>query len=218
MESEERELPLFPLGAVVLFPGMPLPLQVFEERYKQMVADLERGDPRFGVVLIKEGKEVGEPAVPHSVGTIARIVQLNRVEDGRIFLSALGQRRFRIRETLREQPYIVANVELLEEEEAAEVPEEVAHVAHSAFEEYVRNLTALRGGWIQGLASFPDPVMLSYTIAQDLQMEPLMKQRLLEVATATERLQMETSLLERGIQQLKERMEREGPQKRFSRN
>ena len=71
MANEIRDLPLFPLGTV-LFPGMQLPLQLFEPRYLQMFQDIARQDSRFGVVLIKEGVEVGEPAVPFDIGTIAR--------------------------------------------------------------------------------------------------------------------------------------------------
>ncbi|MQG76143.1 MAG: peptidase S16, partial [SAR202 cluster bacterium] len=75
MANVERELPLFPLGGTVLFPGMNLPLQIFEDRYLQMMTDISQDDSRFGVVLIKEGKEVGEPATPYDVGTIAQVVQ-----------------------------------------------------------------------------------------------------------------------------------------------
>ena len=71
------ELPIFPLGTV-LFPGMPLPLHIFEERYKRMIGRCLDGDRAFGVTLLKSGREVGGPAIPHEVGTIARIVQAGR--------------------------------------------------------------------------------------------------------------------------------------------
>ena len=78
MPPEARWLPLFPLNTV-LFPSEALPLQIFEERYKQMMQDCLDSDSKFGVVLIKSGSEVGEPAIPHSMGTVAHIVQVNRV-------------------------------------------------------------------------------------------------------------------------------------------
>ena len=67
MPGVERELPLFPLGAVVLFPDMPLNLRVFENRYKHLVSDVLQHDSSFGIALIREGREVGMPAVPHEV-------------------------------------------------------------------------------------------------------------------------------------------------------
>ena len=73
--SADRWLPLFPLN-LVLFPNASMPLHVFEDRYKLMMQDCLDGDSRFGVVLIKAGSEVGEPAIPHSVGTVAQIAQV----------------------------------------------------------------------------------------------------------------------------------------------
>src|SRR5688500_12618252 len=95
MSDEQRMLPLFPLG-VVLFPGMALPLHVFEERYRLMMGACLEGDQSFGVTLIKEGQEVGDPAIPFDVGTMARIAKLQRLPDGRMNLIAVGVQRFRI--------------------------------------------------------------------------------------------------------------------------
>ena len=112
MANEIRDLPLFPLGTV-LFPGMQLPLQLFEPRYLQMFQDIARQDSRFGVVLIKEGVEVGEPAVPFDIGTIARVTQHENNPDGRIILMSVGQQRFRSLEVLQQRPYMTARVEIL---------------------------------------------------------------------------------------------------------
>ena len=87
-------LALFPLNTV-LFPGMPLPLHIFEERYKIMIGRCIDEDRPFGVVLIQSGTEVGNPAVPHVVGTTALIAAVKRLEDGRMNLIAVGQERFR---------------------------------------------------------------------------------------------------------------------------
>ena len=121
MPSDGRQLPIFPLNTV-LFPGASLPLQVFEERYKLMMEHCLDGDSKFGVVLIKSGSEVGEPAVPHQTGTLAQIVQVNRVRGDRMFISVTGRQRFTIREITQRRPYIVAEVELFEDEAEASVP------------------------------------------------------------------------------------------------
>jgi Lon protease-like protein len=110
------ELPLFPLHAV-LFPGVALPLRVFEPRYRAMVGHcLSVGQP-FGVVLIRDGREVGEvPAALANVGTTAIIRQAGRYPDGRMDIVTVGGRRFRIDalDTERE-PYLVGRVEILDE-------------------------------------------------------------------------------------------------------
>ncbi len=112
MAEEQRILPLFPLG-VVLFPGMALPLHVFEERYRLMMAACLETDRSFGVTLIKEGQEVGDPAVPFDVGTLAHIAKIQRLPDGRMNLIAVGQQRFRIIDEPRPIPYLVAQVRML---------------------------------------------------------------------------------------------------------
>src|SRR5579871_1485068 len=108
-------LPLFPLHTV-LFPQFTLQLHIFEARYKAMISScIERNAP-FGVVLIREGQETGPVAVPHDVGCMARILDFKQLEDGRLHLLAVGERRFRLleyRET--ELAYLVGQVETLED-------------------------------------------------------------------------------------------------------
>jgi Lon protease-like protein len=110
------ELPIFPLHSV-LFPGVALPLHIFEDRYRAMVARcLERGEP-FGVVLIRDGREVGGGALSIAeVGTTAIIRQAGRYPDGRMDIVTVGGRRFRVGELDRSrEPYLVADVTILEE-------------------------------------------------------------------------------------------------------
>ena len=109
-----RSLPLFPLNTV-LFPDATIPLHVFEERYRLMVQMCLDGDSMFGVVLIKSGSEVGEPAEPHSVGTVARIEDVNRADDGRMLLRVKGVERFAIRRITQQLPYIEADVHMLDD-------------------------------------------------------------------------------------------------------
>jgi uncharacterized protein len=103
-------LPMFPLGSV-LFPGGVLPLHVFEPRYRALVEDCLGDEPEFGVVLIERGSEVGGGDVRRPVGTVARIVQAGRFEDGRYALVTVGTRRFTVRRWLDDDPYPRAEVE-----------------------------------------------------------------------------------------------------------
>src|SRR5215831_11247716 len=104
-------LPLFPLHHV-LFPQFLLRLHVFEERYKAMIREcVSRGAP-FGVVLIQSGKETGDPAVPHSIGCTARILEIEPLEDGQMNLLAVGEGRFRLLDYREaEQPYLIGRAE-----------------------------------------------------------------------------------------------------------
>ena len=81
--EELRQLSLFPLN-VVLFPGMPMPLHIFEERYKAMIGECVNREEPFGIILIKEGQEVGGPADPVKIGTTARIAQVERLDEYRV--------------------------------------------------------------------------------------------------------------------------------------
>jgi Lon protease-like protein len=102
-------MPMFPLGSVLL-PGMPLPLHVFEPRYQALVARCLEGEPEFGVVLIERGNEVGGGDSRTSVGTVARIVEAARFDDGRWAIGAVGVRRIRVNEWLADDPFPQAEV------------------------------------------------------------------------------------------------------------
>lgn len=108
------ELPLFPLN-IVLFPGMPLPLQVFEKRYMEMITYCVREKRPFGVVLIRDGvAERGPLAEPYAVGTTAQITQVEKLdESGRMIIITLGRERFRIHALRKDKPYLVGKVESL---------------------------------------------------------------------------------------------------------
>ena len=83
------KLALFPLHTV-LFPGMALPLHIFEPRYRQLVDHCLETNSAFGVVLIQSGREVGGPAIPHTIGTTARITAAERLPDGGLNIEAVG--------------------------------------------------------------------------------------------------------------------------------
>lgn len=109
MTAATREIAMFPLGSV-LFPGMPLPLRVFEPRYVAMLAAvLEQSEPEFGVVLIERGSEVGGGDVRFTVGTVARIVTVDQTDDA-IVLLATGAGRFEVARWLDDAPFPRAEV------------------------------------------------------------------------------------------------------------
>ena len=216
MAGEERNLPLFPLNTV-LFPNASLPLQIFEERYKQMLEDCLQADSRFGVILIKAGSEVGEPAIPHSMGTVAHIIQVHEVSGGRRFISALGERRFRIKEITQYSPYMSAQVEVIEDEGDVWLPHSEMDSIHRAVTEYVRLIMGLKGGWINHPHLATDPVALSYYIAGLIEVRLSEKQTLLEESSASKRLEAELDLLRREVEPLKKRVSNE-LRKRFSRH
>ncbi|MBM3459217.1 MAG: ATP-dependent protease, partial [Armatimonadetes bacterium] len=102
---ETQRIPLFPLN-VVLFPGMALPLHIFEPLYRQMIRRCLDGDQRFGVCLIRSGPEVGGPADPHSVGSLCQIAHVHALEDGRMNLLVVGVSRFQVVRLYHDEAYL----------------------------------------------------------------------------------------------------------------
>ena len=203
------ELPLFPLN-VVLFPGMQLPLHIFEERYKAMIGDcLEREEP-FGIVLIKEGPEVGGPAEPFRVGTSARILKADHLEEGRMNILTRGDRRFQVVEITQQVPHMVGQVRYLEEEEGEDPSEAAAQVGES-FEVFLRGLAALAGGWTAHALMPQDPVGLSYRVASSIDLPGPVRQQLLDAATARERLEQILPLLNRSNEALQQEIVKRTP-------
>lgn len=196
-------LPLFPLHAV-LFPGMPLPLYVFEERYRQMMRMVLEQDRQFGVVLIREGKEVGGPAVPYRWGTVARITALQNLPDGSMNLWTVGEQRFRIVEITQIEPFMVAKVMLLPDVcdgcEQRILP--IVHRATDRLEQYVRLLFSPEGGKHFVVELPHNPRVLANTIGAILQVPLIQKQRLLEIDDVVQRLEAGLMLLEKEIDRL----------------
>ena len=191
--AETEELRLFPLN-LVLFPGMSLPLHIFEERYKLMIGECLDGDMPFGIVLIREGPEVGGPATPHKVGTAARIARVERLEKGQMNLQTKGERRFRIQKITQELPFLMARVEYLKDEGGEDLGDLTAEAA-GLLAEYWKVLTGLKGGWTSQVEILEEPIALSYAIAQSLARPPRVGQYLLQVPTVKERLELEIPLL-----------------------
>jgi Lon protease-like protein len=198
MSTTAIELPLFPLN-VVLFPGMVLPLHIFESRYRQMITECLQTDKPFGVVLAQP-ISIPLQEVPHMVGTMAEIHDLDRLEDGRFTLMAKGTQRFRILSQHREKPYLSGFVEIYEDDmESAEDVVRYAKQANSLFNSYVTLL--LKAVNEQELNTvLPEvPEDLSYFIAYFLDIGDDQKQQFLEMTSTRQRLQEEITILRREV-------------------
>jgi Lon protease-like protein len=188
MNSDLEEMPLFPLNAVLL-PYQTLPLHVFEDRYREMIGECLSSGRDFGVVLIREGDEVGGDAEPYLVGTSARVVEHKPLSDGRIDLLAVGERRFRVRKIDRSRPFLVGFVEPIVELEWSDSGQNHGLLlrAKEAFEHHLRNIFGRQD--VNITIQFPDdPVALSFAIAGFVNLPAIAKQRLLELTDTSTRL------------------------------
>jgi Lon protease-like protein len=180
-----HKLPLFPLNTV-LFPGAPLPLHIFEERYRLMIGRCIEQQAPFGVVLIRErGRADTDPTVSfHEIGTSAQIGEGVRLEDGRYYLVATGVRRFRVQYLTQRMPYLIASVAYLSEETS---PDAVG-LASELRALYTRYWAAMQAstGYHAEIETPPDDVVdFTYWLAHRFQTEVLQKQRWLEADVAT---------------------------------
>jgi uncharacterized protein len=225
-------LPLFPLNSV-LYPGLVLPLNVFEERYRRLVADvtaLPEGAPRrFGVVAIRDGSEVatappevagafGDPGPTgaasgfgpdlnralYPVGCAADIASVQLHQDGTSELITSGTIRFRVQSIDATGPYLVADVEELPEERGEDAAVLASGVAR-AFRTYQRRLAGARESSLAALKELPDdPSVLSYLVAAATVADTAVKQQLLEAPDTAARLRAELALLRQEVALLRE--------------
>jgi uncharacterized protein len=212
-------LPLFPL-TTVLFPGMRLPLHVFEQRYRQLVRDLlDQAEPRrFGVIAIRKGRETGADGVTalHEVGCVATVRQVKPLDDGQYDLVAVGTERFRLLALDRSLPYFRGEIESLTEEvsqaeDGARIAVLAAQRVQVAFRAYL-NALADRGGGVITVADLPDePLLLSYIVAAAMIIDLPERQALLAAPDALTRLRAERSLLVREIGMLRATTSRPAP-------
>jgi len=195
-------IPLFPL-ATPLFPGIGLPLVIFEPRYRRLLQDLlaRPEDSRFfGVVAIRQGWEVERvsPAEAlYDVGCTAEIDSIVEYEDGRFDITTTGVHRFRLEAFEDEGPYARGEVELLDEVAGPEA-ELLAPGLTALFRKYQGALSELRGVQVGSIPELPDdPTVLSYLIGAATVLDTYEKQRLLTTETTVERLRVEAQILRR---------------------
>ncbi|MGB3491516.1 MAG: LON peptidase substrate-binding domain-containing protein [Elainellaceae cyanobacterium] len=186
-----RELPLFPLSELVLFPGCPLPLHIFEPRYRIMMQTILQSDRRFGVLMVdpSEGKVA-------DVGCCAEVVQYHRLSDDRMDIMTVGQQRFRVLEYVREKPYYVGLVEWLEDEPTERDMKGLATEVGQLLQDVVHLSAKLTGQAIELPDDIPDlPRELSYWVANNLYGVASEQQILLEMQSTETRLGREAEIL-----------------------
>ena len=190
-----RTLPLFPLGSV-LFPGGPLALRIFEPRYVDMVGRCMRESTGFIVVLIVEGREAGSSTLPTAaVGTEAKIVDFNRLEDGLLGLSCIGQARFRIVSAWRQEDGLnLAEVAEIAPDPEIAIPDDCRHLQEALRRLYPELGEAYQ--WVQ--PRWDDAAWVSNRLAELAPLEPPVKQGLLELIDPIERLQYLAPLIKLG--------------------
>lgn len=213
MSDLPDELPMFPLGSVLL-PGMALPLRVFEPRYRQMMGEVLASEPpRFGVVLIERGSEVGGGDVRTDVGCVAVVKAVEEQPDGTLALLAVGEERVRVQQWLPDDPYPRARVEHWPEPDG-EHGEEHGAVGLDALAEEVLGVTRLA---LRLLGEQPppplqlaqDPVRRCFELATLAPLGALDRQRVLCAAGLRERVALLADLVaeQRLLLEARERFE-----------
>jgi uncharacterized protein len=213
-------LSLFPLGTV-LFPGMLLPLHIFEERYKELVRDLLDGpEPRrFGVIAIKKGRETGVEGVSslYEVGCTATLRETEGNDDGGYEVVAVGTQRFRLDALDESRAYLQGEVEFLAEDDGdSAAAGRAAHLVAETFQGYLDVLSA------QGLAQVnvpevpEEPVLLSYLVAASMIIDLPDRQALLAAPDSLTRLTTERAMLVRETTMLQTLTARPAPDLRYA--
>ena len=207
-----RELPVFPLP-LVLFPGVPLPLHIFEPRYQKMLADVRASNNLFGLSNINAGiASVERPPAGH-VGCAAEVIEVQALPEGRSNILTVGLVRYRLESYVEtEEPYLVGRVEFFEDD--AEDEELLARRTREVSELFMRIANAVRklNDERAQLPALPDtgPERLSFLVAAALEIEPDEKQRLLELHSSFERLSHLRDMLAQAVAGYEERARMHG--------
>ncbi len=203
--SDHIEIPLFPLPNVVLFPRVQLPLHIFEERYKTMVSGCIGDENPFGVVLFNGEEEKASNI--KKVGVLARVVQVERLEDGRMNILTEGEDRFRILELKEPSPFWSAAIEPVDDRDEAEsVLEELQSEVGKLYLDAYRKGVELTGERAAELELPDSPSELSFMVAYVLDMEFDEKQRLLEMTSASDRLEALIDYLKSANENLRQQL------------
>ena len=185
-----KDLPLFPLNTV-LFPGGRLPLRIFEQRYMDMAKACLKDNSPFGVCLIREGREVGAPALPAAVGTLARIGAWDMPQLGMLHVTALGAQRFRILERRVQADGLArASIEVVEQELDAPVPESCRGCV-----KLLERVIEQQAGLFEPPHRLDSSSWVSSRLAEILPLPLPAKQELLELSDARARIERLNALL-----------------------
>jgi ATP-dependent Lon protease len=200
------ETALFPLPNLVLFPGVVVPLHIFEDRYKLMVNDCIDRDEAFGLVLLRTGAEEETEDTIHRVGVTARVTEVDRLDNGRMNIVCEGEARFRILRFTQQTPFWKGSVQFFEEAPI--------HQALETFYDRVSDLYRQAGEMSSKLSGLPQtelvlpesPTDLSYMVAYVLDIDAEEKQKMLEMTSTAERLQVLIVHLNETIRKLEQQI------------
>ncbi|MEJ7837451.1 MAG: LON peptidase substrate-binding domain-containing protein [Thermomicrobiales bacterium] len=194
-----EQLPLFPLNTV-LYPGMPLPLHIFEERYRRLLRIRAGEETVFGVILVKSTNANVAPLGMYPVGTAARLVTRRSMPDGRSDIVITGTRRFRVHAENWAAGYCLADITWLEDEigNPARV-EELLEESTRRFARYVEGVTRITGREFDGVRISDDPIEAAYDLTTRLPLHTWERQRILEIDTTESRLELILGLIKREV-------------------
>ena len=205
--SSTRELPLFPLP-VVLFPGMPMPLHIFEPRYRKLLSDIRAGENLFGLSYFDSGSsEKDFPPAGH-IGCVAEVTETQALPDGRSNILTVGVVRYQVTAYVeRGDPYLVARVEYFEDDQEDE--QELSMTSRDVAGLFMRVAGAIRilndeRGNLPDISD-TEPQKLSFLVAAAMEIESETKQELLELRSTQERLRRLRDMLKRVISNYEER-------------
>lgn len=201
-----RELPIFPLP-VVLFPGMPMPLHIFEERYRKMFSDIRAADNLFGLSYLDTGAGKETPPAGH-IGCVAEVTETQALPDGRSNILAVGVIRYQVDSYIeRGDSYLVVRANYFEDEDENESA--LTSNSHDVARMFMRVANSIRvmndeRGNLPDISD-TDPQKLSFLVAAALEIEVETKQELLELRSTSERLNRLRDLLARVVTNYEER-------------
>jgi Lon protease-like protein len=201
------ELPLFPLS-IVLFPGVPLPLHIFEPRYRQMLADIRVSNNLFGLSYFDASTSDKEIPPAGHIGCVAEVTETQALPDGRSNILTVGIIRYSVDEYLeRSDPYLVARVSYFEDdEEDSELLREKSREVAETFTRIARAVRTIN----DERANLPnisdtEPQRLSFLVAAAMEVDTEVKQELLELRSTSERLRRLGDILARAVSSYEER-------------
>ena len=193
------QLPLFPLNTV-LYPGMPLPLHIFEERYRRLLRIRASEEIVFGVILIKSTNTTEVPLGMYPVGTAARLISRRSKPDGRADIVVTGTRRFRVQAENWSVGYYIADITYLDDDLGdGEKVDKLLEVTTQQFAHYVEGITRVTGRQFGGVRISADPNEAAYDLTTRLPLHTWERQRILEMDTTEERLEALRVLIDREV-------------------
>jgi len=202
-----RELPIFPLP-VVLFPGMPMPLHIFEERYQKMLSDIRAGNNLFGLSYFDAASSDRDVPPAGHVGCVAEVTETQALPDGRSNILAVGIVRYELESYVeRGDLYLVARARYFEDEDEDDIS--LTSQSHDVAAMFMRVANSIRAmnderGNLPDISD-TDPQRLSFLVSAAMELEVEMKQELLELRSTSERLNRLRDLLARVVGNYEER-------------